>query len=67
MSLSRRLAEAISEILSVLTVLGLLGLCLLEVLPDSVPTGHEREVSSRPTGPATIDDLIEQKYRQEQH
>jgi hypothetical protein len=67
MSTFKRLAEAFSEILSALTVLGLLGLCLIEVLHESVSTGLEPGRSLRPNGPATIDELIEQKYRQEQN
>ena len=67
MSSFRRFAEAFSEILSILTVLGLFGLCLLDSVPASGPLEHVSERPRHSLKPVTIDELIAQKYRQEQN
>jgi len=61
-----RLADALSELLSVLTVLAVLGVCLLDTALIRGLADQDVEQTPAPPGPATIDELVEDVYRQRQ-
>ncbi|MEE4236856.1 MAG: hypothetical protein V2I51_09050 [Anderseniella sp.] len=66
MARPNRLADALSEVISVLTVLAVLGLCLLDTTLIRGLADQDVERAPAPPGPATIDELVEDVYRQKQ-